>query len=101
MVQLTRFEVDGEPVLFQVRSPGDPVVATSASDVVVRATEKSLAGVFRLVRRISDAWSVAIDGAQVSTSEVELGLELTASGDFYVVSGEAATSVKVKLSFEN
>jgi hypothetical protein len=100
VAQLTRFEVDGEPVLFQARSPGEAVVATGVSDVVIKATDKSLGAVFGLVRRIADAYCTAIDGAAVSSSEVEFGLDMTVSGDIYVVSGEVGSSLKVKLSFD-
>ena len=100
MAQLTRFEVDGEPVLFMARSPGQPIVAAGVGDLVIKATDKSLTAVFGLVRRIADAYCTAIDGAPVSSSEVEFGLDLTASGDIYVVTGEVASSLKVKLTFD-
>jgi Trypsin-co-occurring domain 1 len=99
MAQLTRFEVDGQPVLIETRTPGEPVLATGVGELVVKATDKSLASVFGLVRRIAGAYGEAMDGVPVTASEVEFGLDLTAGGDLYVVNGEAASSLKVKLSF--
>lgn len=99
MATIVRYEVDGQPVDFAIRRPGEQVVATGAADRVIRATGKALDSVFAIVSRIGRSFSDAIEGAPVSEAEIEFSLDVTAEGDLYVVSGSSTAAIRVTMTF--
>jgi Trypsin-co-occurring domain 1 len=99
MSQLVQLMAGDQPVLFEVRLPGEDVLATTVADHVIETTDKALDRVFALVSGMAESFSRAVRDTPASSSEIEFGLDLTGEGDLYVVSSSATASLHVKLSF--
>jgi hypothetical protein len=95
-------EVDsGTSVIsFEVRDPGDDVIATGVADRIVSTAEQSLDGVLSVIGKLAHSFSTAVEQTPATSAELEFSLEMSASGDLYIASGSATGVLRVALTFE-
>ncbi|MER5222980.1 CU044_2847 family protein [Streptomyces flaveus] len=87
-------------VSFEVRDPGDDVVATGIADRVIHTTDQALDGVLSVIGKLAHSFSAAMEQTPAASAELEFSLEMSASGDLYIASGSATGVLRVALTFE-
>jgi len=100
MAELRRVQTDYGTILVEVSS-ADNAREVSAASKIIDAAEKLGDGLNNIVAVAKGfAGAVVKIGKAVKKAEMEIGLELTAEGNFFVASAGAKATFTAKLEFD-
>lgn len=93
---------DGTSTLVAVLEPGDDVQAVSrlgdAGVKLAGKAEQTMSSILRSAVGMASSVHEALDGSPVKTATLEVGVQLTATGNVYVVGGQAQAAIKLTLT---
>lgn len=101
MANLLQVKTPHGPIKVEVSLSDTGVRQVTAGDKVKQATQALKEGLDQLVA-VAKSFSKAVAdvGKEVAKAELELGLELTAEGKFFIASAGAKATFSAKLEFD-
>jgi hypothetical protein len=93
---------DASTTLVAIAEAGDDVQAVSrigdAGVAAAKKAEQAMTAILGSAVGMASSLREALDGSPVHTATLEVGIQLTTSGNVYVVSGETQAAIKVTLT---
>ncbi len=93
------FEQDGHKIEIESTDP-DLALRPMSADGVTKVAEKSFRSAIETIGVLADSFANVLHGRKVGNAEIQLGLKVTAKGDFVIVGSSAEASLQLKLTIE-